>query len=488
MCHILVRSLGLVLFSACTIYAAERPNIVFILADDLGWADLPLYGNRFNEAPHLGRLAKEGILFTDAYAAAPVCSPTRASIQSGQFPARVGITDFIPGHWRPFEKVRVPINRTQYLPPAIPTLAESLKTAGYATGYFGKWHLGDGVKGAHPLDQGYDEANIGQGYFNTAFKPPRPQAKEKIISERLSLFASEFIQKHKAEPFFLFVSHWDVHCALDAEKTMVERFLNKPKIPEYPCNAFYAACISHLDQSVGEILETLKREGLEEKTLVVFFSDNGGSISENKYPGVPEEKYPMVSPRLGIYQDGNPLKYIMTSNLPLRNEKGSLYEGGIRVPMVVRYPGKIKPGVISKQPVMSVDFYPTFLELAGIAPPANHLLDGVSLKAHLLDQAALPERPLFWHYPVYHHDVPAAAIRKGSWKLIENLEDGSTSLFCLSSDFGESTDLSKVYPAIQAQLYAQLKQWQKSCGAQFPEPNPLFDPQRRSEWGKLPNE
>lgn len=482
----LVRCFFVTLCFLQTTTAAERPNIVFILADDLGWADLPMYGNRFNEAPNLQRMANEGMLFTDAYAAAPVCSPTRASIQSGQYPARIGITDFIPGHWRPYEKVRVPINRTQYLPSEITTVAEALKGAGYATGYFGKWHLGENIKGSHPLDQGYDEANVGQGYFKTAFKPPRPQDDDKIISARLSIFAREFIHKHKEKPFFLFISHWDVHCALDAEKPMVEKFLAKPKVPGYPCNAFYAACIAHLDQSVGEILEALHIEGLEEKTMVVFFSDNGGSISENKYPGVAEEKYPMVSPRLDIYQDGNPLKYIMTSNLPLRNEKGSIYEGGIRDPLIVRYPGKIKPGTISKEVITSVDFYPTFLATAQATPPAGQTLDGLSFLPVLTGQAPLSKRAIFWHYPVYHHDVPAAAIRKGPWKLIENLENSTTLLYNLETEMGESTDLSKVYPQIHSALYAELKQWQKSVDAKLPVPNPDFNESRRLEWGKNP--
>lgn len=469
-----------------SVWGAERPNIVFILADDLGWADLPMYGNRFNEAPNLQRMANEGMRFTDAYAAAPVCSPTRASIQSGQYPARVGITDFIPGHWRPYEKVRVPINRTQFLPSEITTVAESLKRVGYTTGYFGKWHLGETRKGSHPLDQGYDEANVGQGYFKTKFLPPRPQDEDKIISERLSVFASEFIRKHREKPFFLFIAHWDVHCALDAEKPMVEKFLKKPKVPEYPCNAFYAACIAHLDQSVGHILDVLKQEGLDEKTLVVFFSDNGGSISEHQYPGIKEGKYPMVSPRLVIYQDGDPLKYIMTSNLPLRNEKGSLYEGGIREPLIVRYPGKIKPRSTSHERVTSVDFYPTFLEVAGATAPAGHVLDGVSLLPVLTGGTPLPDRALFWHYPVYHHDVPSAAIRKGDWKLIENLENGSTALYNLATDLGESTDLSKAYPQLQSDLYAELRQWQQSVDAKLPVPNPDFNESRRLDWGKNP--
>jgi uncharacterized sulfatase len=342
------------------------------------------------------------------------------------------------------------------------------------------------MKGCHPLEQGYDEANVGEGYFKTKFTPPRPEDEDKIVSERLTTFASKFIRKHKQKPFFLFISHWDVHCALDAEKERVEKFLNKPKVPEYPCNAFYAACIAHLDHSVGEILALLKQEGLDEKTLVVFFSDNGGSISENKYPGIQDGKYPMVSPRLGVYQDGDPLKYIMTSNVPLRSEKGSVYEGGVRDPLIVRYPGKIKPRSTSPEVVTSVDFYPTFLELANAPAPEGHTLDGVSLLPLLTGRAPLAERAIFWHYPVYHHDRPASALRKGPWKLIENLESQDTQLYNLAADIGETTDLSKAYPQIHSALYAELKQWQKSVDAQLPVPNPDFDPVRRQEWGKNP--
>ena len=306
-------------------YAAEtavRPNIIFILADDLGWADLPVYGNRFNEAPNLDRLAAEGIRFTDAYAACPVCSPTRTSILSGQYPARVGIIDFIPGHWRPYERVTVPKNRTQYLPAEIVTMAESLKSVGYTTALFGKWHQGEGPT-HHPSTQGFDEANVGQGYFNVRFNPPRQDSVEKVMPERLADFSIDFIRRNKERPFFLFLSHWSVHCKLDATQPLIDKYLKKPSTAGYPCNAIYAAMIEELDHSIGRMLDALKQNGLDEKTIVVFFSDNGGIIKEIRYPDVSDAFMPMIMPsKEAVYRD-SPLRYIVTGNLPLRGEKGT---------------------------------------------------------------------------------------------------------------------------------------------------------------------
>ena len=469
----------------------SRPNIVFILADDLGWSDLPAYGNRFNETPNLNRLVREGMRFTDAYAACPVCSPTRASLMSGQYPARVGVTDFIPGHWRPFEQVTVPVNRTQYLPEKIVTVAEALKGAGYATAMFGKWHLGD-AKASHPLNQGFDEANVGQGFFDVRFDPPREDSKEKIMADRLADFGIDFMERHKSGPFLLFLSHWDVHCRYDAEDAMIEKFIKKEPVPGYPCNPVYAAMIGHLDRSVGRVLDKLDELGLRENTLVVFYSDNGGSISENPYPGVEEDGRPggrmnMVMPSKHKYIAGSPLQYISTSNLPLRGEKGTVYEGGIREPLIACWPAKIRPGSVCHAPVTTPDFYPTFLELARAAKPTDQVLDGVSLVPVLLKNEYASERAIFWHYPVYHHDVPAAAVRKGDWKLVKNLVDQSVALFNLRIDAGEQTDLAATFPSQRDELNSLLTQWRKDVGAEMPQPNPAFDPARRHEWGKHPD-
>jgi arylsulfatase A len=465
---------------------AAKPNIIFILADDLGWADLPVYGNRFNEAHNLTKLAEEGIRFTNAYSTCPVCSPSRASIMSGQYPARVGVIDFIPGHWRPFEEVTVPSNRTQFLPEEIITLGESLQKAGYKTGYFGKWHLGD-EKLHHPLNQGFEEANVGQGYFNTRFNPPREQSAEKIISQRLTDYSIEFMEKNKKEPFFLFLSHWDVHCLLDADKHMIDKYLKKPKAEGYPSNAIYAAMIENVDNSTGRIMAKLKNLGIDKNTIVFFFSDNGGIITENKYPGITEELMPMIAPSKSEIYANSLLRYVVTSNAPLRNQKGTVYEGGIREPLIVRWPGKIKKGTVTNAIVSGVDFYPTLLEIAGAEKPENQILDGKSMVSVLLRNECDKDRAIFWHYPVYHHDVPAGAVRKGNWKLVENLVTRTVSLYDLETDISETTDISKAFPEKTRELYSLLKQWQKEVKAEFPVPNPDFNAERRLEWGKHPD-
>ncbi|MEX2592956.1 MAG: sulfatase [Anditalea sp.] len=458
---------------------AQKPNIIFILADDLGWADLPVYGNRFNESPNLDQLACQGMRFTNAYAACPVCSPTRASILSGQYPARVGVIDFIPGHWRPYEEVTVPTNRTQYLPEEIFTIGEALKDAGYATGYFGKWHLG-GKQEHHPLNRGFDEANVGQGYYNAKFDPSREQSSEKILSARLTDFSKDFIEAHKDEPFFLFLSHYDVHVQLDADRDLIDKYLKKERKDNYPGNAIYAAMIENLDRSVGSIVAKLKETGLAENTIIVFYSDNGGLIG--RYDRIPL----LADSKLDVYKN-SPLKYIASSNAPLRGEKGTVYEGGIREPLIVKWPGKIKEGSVSDAIVTSVDFYPTLLDLAGAANPTGQVLDGKSLVPELLENKYDPERAIFWHYPVYHHDVPAGALRKGDWKLIENQVSGKFELYNLRADISEAMDLSTLYPEKTEELTKLLRNWQKEVKAEFPVPNPDFDASRRGEWGKHPD-
>ena len=455
------------------------PNIVFILADDLGWADLPAYGNTFNESPHIDKLASEGIRFTNAYAACPVCSPTRASIQSGQYPARVGVIDFIPGHWRPYEEVIVPKNRTQYLPSEIITIGEAMKSVGYATGYFGKWHLGNNSE-HHPLNQGYDEANVGQGYYNVKFNPPREINSPKRLSELLTDFGESFIENNKDNPFFLFIAHYDVHVQLDADQELIDKYLKKERKDSYPGNAVYAAMIEHLDRSVGRIVAKLKETGLEENTIIIFYSDNGGLIGRfDKIPLLAKDK-------LGVYEN-NPLQYIASSNAPLRAEKGTVYEGGIREPLIVKWPGKIEGGSVSDALITSVDFYPTLLEIAGAENPAGQVLDGKSLLPELLENNFDPERAIFWHYPVYHHDVPAGAIRKGDWKLIENQVSGKVSLYNLRADISESMDLAELYPEKTTELKTLLQNWQEEVKAEFPVTNPEFEKTRRFEWGVHPD-
>lgn len=476
---VLISILVLVLSTLCVYSQDSRPNVVFILADDLGWADLPVYGNEFNEAPNIERLAEEGMTFTNAYAAAPVCSPTRASIISGQYPARVGITDFITGHWRPYEEVIVPKNRTQYLPQNIYTIGEAMKDAGYATGYFGKWHLGNDAD-HHPASQGFDDANIVQGYYNSRVTPDREEYANERLSDRITHFGTDFIETNKDNPFFLFLAHYDVHVQLDADNDLINKYLDKEKVDGYPCNAIYAAMIEHIDRSVATVVEKLKTEGLNDNTVVIFFSDNGGLISRfDRIPLVAKSKE-------DIYRD-NPLKYIASSNAPLRSEKGTVYEGGIREPLIVKWPDKIRPGTKSEALVSSVDFFPTLLDLVDAPLPSDQILDGKSLLPEFGPGNGDDQRSIFWHYPVYHHGEPAGAVRKGNWKLIENLVNRKTYLYNLKYDISEGNDLSDLYPDKKQELLSLLKNWQKDVKAEFPEPNPHFDKNRRYEWGIHPD-
>lgn len=443
---------------------ASPPNIVFILIDDMGWPDLGCYGNSFNETPNIDALADQGMRFTDAYAACPVCSPTRASILSGQYPARVGVTDFIPGHWRPYERLRVPINRTQYLPLEITTVAEALKTNDYATGMFGKWHLGG--RDQYPDHQGFDEMLVQSGgaHFNTATIPDAGLSKDDYLSEVLTARAVKFMEDHRDERFFVYLAHYAVHIPLQAREELIAKYKAKPPPPTGVNNPVYAAMVEHVDQSVGRVLAALDDLNLAANTLVVLFSDNGGLRQR--------------------YDKGDDV--IVSTNAPLRNEKGTVYEGGIRVPLIIRWPGKVSEGAVCAEPVSSVDFYPTLLAAAETEPKNGIVLDGVSLLPTLTAETPVDREAIYWHYPHYHHDVPAGAVRAGDWKLIENYEDGSVALYNLANDIGEEHDLSPAEPERTAAMREMLAKWRTDVGAEMPVPNPDYDPARAAEWGKNP--
>ena len=468
--------------AGCTPQEEGPPNIIFILADDLGWADLPAYGNAFNEAPNLSRLASQGKLFTNAYAAAPVCSPTRASIQSGQYPARTGIIDFIPGHWRPYEKLRVASNKTQFLPSEIYTLGELMRDAGYATGYFGKWHLG-GSPEHLPESQGYSESVVyrGGGYFGFGEKlhPPQEFPPQKILSEALTDLGIRFIENNKENPFFLFLAHYDVHVQLDADTALIHKYLRKEKAGDYPSNAIYAAMVEHVDRSVGRVMDKLEELKLEDNTMVVFFSDNGGLVS--RY-----DKIPLIANSKKHYYEGDTLLYVASSNYPLRSEKGTVFEGGIREPLIIKWPGKISQGTTSDALITSVDFFPTFAALTGAKLPNNQELDGENILPELTGGEVDPQRAIYWHYPIYHHDVPASVVRKGDWKLIHFLDDDHLELYNLREDIGETTDLAEKHPGKVDELEQLLNNWRQEVNAQMPEKNPDFDPEKREKWGRHP--
>jgi arylsulfatase A len=427
----------------------NKPNFVFILIDDMGWTDVTCYGSKFHETPNIDRLAKQGMRFTDAYAACPVCSPTRASILAGQYPARIGITDFIPGHQRPWEKLIVPQNRLQ-LPLEAVTIAEALKEQGYATAHIGKWHLGG--QDYFPEHQGFDMA-IQRG---------KNRNDKRVTSFTAS--AIEFIQNNSEKPFFLYLSHNTVHIPLEAPQELIEKYKNKPKPATGVNNPAYAAMVEHLDNSIGRIIKKLDEMDLAEQTIVIFFSDNGG----------------LYKP-FGGYR-GN--MEAVTTNEPLRDEKGTLYEGGIREPLIVRWPGVVKSGTTCNAPVSSVDFYPTFLEIVGTKADPRHVLDGESILPLLRRSGTLKRDAIYWHYPHYHHSRPAGAIRQGKWKLIEFYEDGRLELYNLKNDIREKTNLATNMPEKAAELQQKLAAWRESVGAKMPTPNPDYDPARADEWGR----
>ena len=446
--------------------ADDRPNIVLILIDDMGWSDVRCYGNEFNETPNINRLAKEGVRFTDFYASCPVCSPTRAAIQSGQYQARFGLTDFIAGHWRPFEKLDTP-RTTTAMPAEIVTVGEALAAAGYKTGYFGKWHLG--TKPEHlPGAQGYAEAiETRGGHFAPGFQtiPKEKLPRGEYLANYLTDKTVEFIERHHDDgPFFVQLSHFAVHIPLGARHAKVEKYRKKPKPDHGVNNPVYAAMVEHVDDSVGRVMKKLEELGIADNTLVVFTSDNGGLYKR--------------------YDGGGDA---CTSNAPLRDEKGSLYEGGIRVPMIIRWPGKAKAGGTCDEPTISIDFYPTFLAAAKADAP-EQILDGKDLAPVLADPAAsLSREAIYFHYPHYHHSRPGSVIRMGDWKMIEFFDQPAPVLYNLAEDIGETTDLAAAQPDRMKEMKAKLAAWRKEVGAKLPVANPKYDAARAKEWWNFGN-
>lgn len=420
-------------------FAAEQrpPNIVFILADDLGINDLSCYGRKDQATPRLDRLATEGMRFTSAYCAQPICSPSRAAILSGLTPARLHLTTFLPGRAdAPSQKLlHPPISKQLALEHM--TLAEHLKAAGYATACIGKWHLGG--PGFGPKEQGFDVVYAGRA--NT-----QPSADEGGKGEYdLTARAIEFVRANKDKPFFLYLPHNNPHIPLAAKPELIEKFQDS-------FNPTYAAVVNTLDDAVGRLLDALDELKLRDHTLVVFTSDNGGVH-------LPELK-----------EDAP------THNTPYRAGKGYLYEGGLRIPLIVRLPNVVPAGKLVDVPVINTDWLPTILELCGIPFDASNS-DGVSI-APLLKGEALAARPLMWHFPHYNNQGgrPAGAIRVGDWKLIEHYEDGRVELFNLANDRSEEQDLAAKEPERVADLQRQLAAWRTAIGAQVNSPNPDFDP------------
>ena len=452
---------------------SSPPNVIFILIDDLGWADLGCYGSSFYETPSLDRMAEEGMKFTDAYATCNVCSPTRASILTGKYPATLGITSHIglpqPDKWKKNTPM-LPASYKEQLDLSEITLAEAMKPAGYRTAFLGKWHLGYDTK-FYPEYQGFD-VNIGgygKGQPPSYFSPYRiPNLKDgpkgEYLTDRLTDEALKFMEESKDEPFLIYLSHYAVHTPLQGKPELVAKYKAKaaklPKgVPEFADDAgvsvrqvqnhaVYAAMVESMDESVGKILDKLEELDLEKNTIVIFTSDNGGlSTSE-----------------------GRP-----TSNLPLRTGKGWSYEGGVREPLIVKWPGVTKPGSVSDGPVTSADFYPTILQMIGQPIPKDQKINGESV-VPLLKGETLPERPLFWHYPHYSNQggFPSGVVRLGDFKLVENYEDMSVELFNLKSDLGETKNIAKENPEKVAGMTKLLHEWRKQVDAEMPTANPNY--------------
>lgn len=438
-------------------WVRKKPNFVFILIDDLGWTDIGCYGSEFYETPDIDKLATQGMKFTNAYAACPVCSPTRASILTGKYPATLNLTDWIPGHKRYNAKLLVP-KFNQELPLREVTIAEALESAGYISASIGKWHLGK--EPFYPEKQGF-ALNVGGTHkgqpprYFSPYKIPTIQdgSEGEYLTDRLADEAIQFIETNKDKPFFLYWSHFAVHTPLQAKKEMIEKYQSKIKPGQAQNNATYAAMIQSVDEAVGRVLAKLEELKIADNTVVIFMSDNGGLAR-------------------------------VTSNAPLRAGKGSAYEGGVREPMIVCWPGMVEAGSVCHVPVTSVDFYPTLMEMAGVKHFSLQESDGVSFVPLLKQSGALEREAIFWHYPHYHPGgaTPFSSIRKADYKLIEFFEDGKLELYNLKEDMSESNDLSSLMPEKTTELHELLKKWRQKINAQMPSPNPSYDPKKECLW------
>lgn len=487
-----------------------KPNIVFFLVDDLGWRDVSCYGSSFYETPNIDRLATEGVRFTQAYATCHVCSPTRASIVTGKYPARLNLTDWLPGRKDyPFQALKnTEIN--QHLPFEEVTLAEALKAKGYSTAIFGKWHLGEEPSG--PLAHGFDVQvpRWNKGWPKSGYHAPfqmegLKDSKGDYLTDRLTDEALNYIEQNKDRPFFLYLSHFAVHDPIQGRTDLVKKYGKKlakmqrskgpafilegnpddakplsreqltaliaqppyrghkvlpertVKIKQQQDNIEFAAMVEAMDESLGRILKKLKEAGLAENTIVIFFSDNGGMSAANF--GNPKRQVP-ESKLDGAYS---------TSNSPLRGAKGWLYEGGIRVPMIVKWPGRGNKGAVCQEPVISTDFYPAILEMAGLPAMPNQHVDGVSFVPALKGEP-FERKAIYWHFPHYsNHGMqsPGGAIRLGDYKLLEYFENNTVQLFNLKADPSEQKDLSRSQPKKAAELLKMLRAWRQEVSAQM---------------------
>lgn len=451
---------------------AERPNILFLNADDLGWMDTGFTGSPYYQTPHLDALAESGMVFTQAYASAANCAPSRASMYSGQATPRHGVfTVGSPKRGKPAHRRLVPSPNKIFLDPSIPTFPKLLQDAGYQTVHVGKWHIGE-----DPTEAGFD-VNIGgykwghpmHGYFSPYNIPGFEDGPEgEYLTERLAHDTVNQIHAlDPAKPFFISYQFYSPHTPIQAKAEKVAAFEGQSSSPTHN-HATYAAMIAHLDDVVGELLAALEDRGMLDNTVIVFTSDNGALHN-------------------------------FSSQAPLRGEKGSYYEGGIRVPLVVSWPGRIEPGARSETPVTNLDFFPTFLDVADLAPPDDHATDGDSLLPLLTGEGSLPsDRELVWHFPIYLQQYkgptdsgsrdylfrtrPGSVIRIGAWKLHEYFEDGGLELYHLDADPGERRNLAERHPKKTRELYHRLQAWRERLDAPIPtQPNPRYDPEAENQ-------
>ena len=443
----------------------DKTNIVLVLIDDLGWNDLGCYGSSYYQTPHIDRLASEGMRFTDGYAACNVCSPTRGAIMTGKYPARLLLTQWLPsGRW---SRTKHKLREGRYLsnlPLEEVTIAEAMREAGYQTAFMGKWHLGTETY-YYPEHQGFDINIAGRDYgapgsyfypFQGSWKIPTTgktlrkttplSGKEgDYLVDRLAEEAEKFIRGNADKPFFLMLSHYAVHAPLQGKPDKLKRYQQIATTQQQGKPA-YAAMVESIDDSVGRVMRTLRELKIEKQTMIIFTSDNGGFAKA-------------------------------TSNSPLRANKGSNYEGGIRVPVIIKWPGRTSPGTVSHEPVISTDFYPTILAATGQSSRPHQHVDGKSLVPLLTGRGSFQRDAIYWHYPHYNrhpHSFPSAVIRAGDWKLVEAFETGKLSLYDLANDIGETTDLAGQEPARTRKLHGMLKTWQQEVGADPMRKNPEY--------------
>ncbi|MCF0073861.1 sulfatase [Dyadobacter sp. CY261] len=448
----------------------DKPNILFILVDDWGWTDLTANGSKYYETPNIDRLRNEGMWFSQAYSVGPNCAPSRASLMTGKYTPRHGIyTVGNADRGESVERKLIPIENNTVLNPSFVTVAEELKNAGYRTGLIGKWQLGGKGKGADAHAQGFDHVIGGTGGTSAYFYPYNKDGKAspheditsgqegEYITDRLTDEALKFLDGNRENPFFLYLSYFAVHTPIEAKADIIQKYKGKKGDP-YHNNPVYAAMIESADQGIGRVLKQLDALKLTENTLVVFFSDNGG---------------------MGA----------VTAQHPLRGSKGMLYEGGVRVPLIVKWPGKTKAGSHTDSPVIGVDFYPTLLEVANIQKPLNAEVDGQSFVPLLLQKPAA-QRDIFWHFPAYleaykgdkrNKDAfrtrPTSTIRSGDFKLHQFYEDGRIELYNIRADIGETKDLAKSNPAKAKELKDKLEAWKQKTNAPVPTKlNPEYAP------------